>query len=335
MFLGKDLGIQRYDKFKYQKFYDLFLKQEEQFWLPFEISLQKDRNDYEGLNDTEKFVFESNLKWQTVTDSMLQRSIHKISEYVSLPELEICLASWARMENIHSLSYTWILQNITKNPSIFFDSILKDKEIVKRANQTAESFNALLGAPTNLKEKIFQAVLSTQITEGLSFYISFACSFWFGYRGKMVGNADIIKLIHRDEAVHVAITQNIFKNWNNADEGFKDILSKNRDLVYESYRLAVKTEEDWADYLFSKGSLIGLNPEILKLYIHWLADNRLQSLGYKKMFNVKTNPIGGWLDSYLDDSKTQVAPQEKEIITYKIAALKNDLDTADFKDIKL
>lgn len=336
MFLGKDLGIQRYDKFKYPKFYELFLKQEEQNWSPMEISLLKDRGDYESLGETERFIFETNIKWQTLTDSMLQRSIHKISEYVSLPELEICLATWARFENIHSLSYTWILQNITKNPSQFFDSILENKEIVKRAHEISSSYDKLLGNPTEIKEKIFQAILATQITEGLSFYTSFACSFWFGYRGIMVGNADIIKLILKDENLHVAITQNILKNWkSNADEGFKDIIEKNEDTVYETYKLAVKHEEEWAQYLFSKGSLIGLNPEILTLYIKWVADNRLQSLGYKKLYNVKTNPIGGWLDGYLDATKIQVAPQEKEITNYKIAAQTNDLDSADFDNVKL
>jgi len=336
MFLGKDLGIQRYDKFKYNKFYELFLKQEEQMWMPFEISLAKDRGDYESLGNVEKFIFESNLKWQTMTDSMLQRSIHKISEYVSLPELEICLATWARFENIHSLSYTHILQNITKNPSQFFDSILEDKEIVKRATEISSAYDKLLGNPSDIREKIFHAILSTQITEGLSFYASFACAFWFGYRGTMVGNADIVKLIQKDESLHVAITQNIFKYWKqNSDEGFQEILKHNEGAIYESYRLAVKHEEEWIHYLFSKGSLIGLNPEILILYIKWLADNRLQSLGYKKLFNVKTNPMGGWLDSYLDETKLQVAPQEKEITSYKIAAQTNDLNEADFKDFKL
>lgn len=336
MFLGKDLGIQRYDKFKYPKFYELFLKQEEQNWSPMEISLLKDRGDYEKLEPTERFIFENNLKWQTMTDSMLQRSIHKISEYVTLPELEICLATWARFENIHSLSYTWILQNITKNASAFFDSILDDKEIVTRAKHISAAYDNLLGNPNDIKEKIFQAILATQITEGLSFYVSFACAFWFGFRGKMVGNADIVKLIAKDESLHLGITQNILRYWKtNADEGFQSILEKNEDLVYETYKTAVKHEEDWANYLFSKGSLIGLNPEILTLYIKWLADNRLQSLGYKKLYNIKTNPIGGWLDSYLDETKLQVAPQEKEITTYKIAAQTNDLDDVDFKGFKL
>lgn len=331
MFLGEDMGIQRYDRFKYQKFYDLFLKQEEQHWMPFEISLQKDRVDYENLTKEEKFIFESNLRWQTMTDSMLSRSIHEMSKYITLPELEICVNSWARFECIHSLSYTWILQNITKDAGAFFDSITDDEQIVSRAKQIAKSYDELLGGGDDIKQNLFDAVLSTQITEGLSFYTSFACAFYFGYRGKMVGNADIIKLIHKDESLHVAITQNIMKYWKeNPDEGFQHIITANEAKVYAMYELAVKNEKEWADYLFSNGGLVGLNAEVLKGYIEWLANARLTSLGYKKIFQTKTNPIGGWLDAYLDEKRLQVAPQEKEITTYKIGARNTNISDGAF-----
>ena len=337
MFLGEDLALQRYDRFKYQKFFDLWRKQEEFHWLPEEVSLTKDRNDYENLTEIEKFIFNSNLRWQTMTDSMLSRSIHNIKNYVSNPELEICMTSWARFETIHSYSYTYLLQNITKDATAFFDSILEDENIVKRATEISSAYNKLLGDDKdNIKQKIFNAVISTQITEGLAFYVSFACSYFFGYKGKMEGNAKIIGLIARDENLHAAITQNIIKNWRqNEDEGFQQILKDNTQKVYDMYGLAVENEKKWAEYLFSRGSLLGLNADMLNGYIEWLANNRLKSLGFDKIFDAPTNPISGWLNSFSDSSKVQVAPQETEISSYKIGARDTDINESEFDEFEL
>jgi ribonucleoside-diphosphate reductase beta chain len=336
MFLGEDLSLQRYDRFKYPKFFELWRKQLEFFWTPEEVSLLKDRGDYEKLSETERFIFNSNLKWQTMTDSMLSRSIHEMARYVSNPELEICMTAWANFETIHSYSYTYILNSVTKDATAFFDSILEDKEIMRRAKEISASYDRMLGEPTDPKQAIFDAVLSTNITEGLAFYVSFACSFFFGYRGIMEGNAKILSLIARDENLHVAITQNIMKNWrDNRDEGFQELVKENEQRVYDAYTLAVDNEIKWAEYLFSKGSLLGLNADVMKGYIQWLANHRLTSMGYKKLYEVKANPIAGWLDSYTDSSKLQVANQETEAQSYKIGGRNTTLEDKDFKGFEL
>jgi ribonucleotide reductase beta subunit family protein with ferritin-like domain len=336
MFLGDDLSLQRYDRFKYPKFFELWRKQLEFFWTPEEVSLLKDRGDYEKLTETERFIFNSNLRWQTMTDSMLSRSIHQMANHVSNPELEICMTAWANFETIHSYSYTYILNNVTKDSTAFFDSILEDKEILRRAQEISASYNKMLGDPKNVKQAIFDAVLATQITEGLAFYVSFACSFFFGYRGMMEGNAKILSFIARDENLHVAITQNIMKNWrDNPEEGFQDIYKTNEQKVYDTYALAVDNESRWADYLFSKGSLLGLNADVTKGYIQWLANHRLVSMGYKKIYDIKVNPLAGWLDSYTDSSKLQVAPQETEISAYKIGGRNTTIEKGAFKGFEL
>jgi ribonucleoside-diphosphate reductase beta chain len=287
------------------------------------------------LSPEERFVFDSNLRFQTMTDSMLSRSINSLADYVSNPELEICMNVWSFFETIHSNSYTYILQNVHPDATKFFDSILEDKEIVKRAEAISSRYDALLNTKSeDPKQQIFDALLATQITEGLTFYVSFACSFYFGYRGKMEGNAKIINLISRDENLHVAITQNIFKILrDNPKEGFQEIVKKNEDRVYEAYRMAVDAEKEWADYLFSRGNLIGLTSDSLKNYVEWLADSRLTSMGYKKIYNVKSNPLSGWLDSFYDSKKIQVAPQETEISSY-VKGVDNKMDESVF-DIKL
>lgn len=336
MFLGEDLSLQRYDQFKYPKFFSLWEQQENYRWRPQRIDLSKDRVDFEKLSESERFVFESNIRWQTMTDSMLSRSIHKMSEYVTNPELELCMGTWASMEQMHSFSYTHIFKNVTKNATAFFDSILDDKEIVNRANAISKAYDELLNDDTDLKQRIFNSVICTNITEGVAFYTSFVCSFFFGYKGLMEGSAKIIGEIARDENLHVAITQNIIKNWkNHEEEGFQKVLADNEEKVYELYRLAVKNEKSWADYLFSRGSLLGLNTEVLHGYVEWLANTRLQAMGYKRIFNQKTNPVSGWSTRYFDSTSVQVAPQESELESYLVGSANTALNDSDLDNITL
>jgi ribonucleoside-diphosphate reductase beta chain len=338
LFLGEDLNLQRYDRFKYPVFFELFKKQNENFWWPHEITLAKDRSDYKDLTDTERFVFDSNLRFQTLGDSMLSRSIHSLKEYVSNPELEICMNTWAQFEGIHSYSYSYLLNNVYPDATKFFDSIMEDKEILERAELIRNNYDKILGDDDkkDIKQKIFDCILSVNVMEGLVFYVSFACSFYFGYRGKMEGNAKIIKFIQRDEALHFSTTQNLLKILATEEkEGFVSLVKKNEDKVYEIYKQATENETEWAKYLFSKGNLLGLNEEVMTGYTKWLCDNRLRSLGYKKIYNQKENPISGWLDSYMDSSKVQVAPQETEISSYKIGARDTSISDDDFADIKL
>lgn len=337
LFLGKPLALQRYDQLKYPKLYELAEQMEEYFWRAKEISLMKDRNDYLDLTESERFVFDTNLKWQTATDSMLSRSLNTIAQYVSNPELEACIQVWSFFEsNIHSRSYSHILKNVYPDESVFWDSILSDQEVTRRAKEIKNDYDIFFENEGDIKDKIFNALLSTQITEGLSFYSSFVCSFFFAARGKMEGNGKIIKLIARDENLHVAVSNNVLHYLrDNEDEGFKETVKKNEQKVYEAYQMAVKHEKRWADYLFSKGSLLGLNADILKQYVEWLANNRLASLGYKRIFEIKKNPLGTWYDQFMNSDKVQVAPQETEISSYKIGARNTQINHSEFSDIDL
>ena len=336
IFLGKSMGLQRYDILKYPVFDQLWKKQMEYIWVPEEITLKDDRNKFENLTPTQEKVFKKNLSFQTMGDSMFSRSIELIKSHVTNTELEAAMSVWSMSEVIHSRSYSYVLNNISRDPNKFFDDILQDEEVVVRAKSMKESFDSLLGKPESdkdLKEKLFKSILNFQIAEGITFYVSFACSFWFGSQGIMTGNADIIRLIQRDEGQHQAITQNILSIWkDNKDEGFQDILKENEQLIYDTFGVAVENEKRWAEYLFSDGSLIGLNSAILGKYSEWLANNRLRSLGYKKIFDVDSNPIGGWINQYVDSSRVQVAPQERTQTNYKKSAITSDLDgIEDFK----
>lgn len=337
LFLGEPLALQRYDQLKYPKLYELAEQMEEYFWRAKEVSLMKDRNDYYELSDAERFVFDTNLKWQTATDSMLSRSLNTIGRYVTNPELEACIQVWSFFEsNIHSRSYSHILKNVYPDESVFWNSILSDEEVTHRANETKNEYDKFFNTEGDDKQKIFDALLATQITEGLSFYSSFVCSFFFAARGKMEGNGKIIKLIARDENLHVAVSKNVLDYLrDNEDEGFQSIVKANEQKVYDAYTMAVNQEKQWADYLFSRGNLLGLNADILKGYVEWLANNRLASLGYKKIFETKKNPLGTWYDQFMNSDKVQVAPQETEISSYKIGARDTQVDMSQFEGIEL
>lgn len=333
MFLGEDLGLQRYDRFKHKVFNTLYQEQKDNYWSPQRFSMKSDKVDYENLSETEREIFLKNLKFQTVGDSLLSRTLSSISQHVTNPELEASLGIHTFMEIVHSESYTWIMQNLTGKPTEFFDSIYEDKGVMKRAAQLRDSFDKLLEPKQGdtLKDDIFKTVLSLNIAEGVLFYTSFVCSFWFGAQGKLGDATDIISLIRRDENLHLANTQNILNLWkNNPDEGFQETTKKNEALIYEAFRSAVEHEKEWGEYLFSHGSLMGLNEKILGNYSEFIANTRLRSLGYDQIFDTKKNPLGNWVDQYLKADETAVAPQEKSITEYKLGASINNLDTEEF-----
>jgi ribonucleoside-diphosphate reductase beta chain len=330
LFLGEDLSLQRYDSPKYPVFLEQYNDQIEAFWRPEEIELKKDRGDFKKLSEQEQFIFLSNLKFQTMLDSVIARGVPTVTQFVSNPELEICMNAWGFFENIHSKSYSYLIQNVFADPKAIMDSVLEDEEILKRAKSVAMSYDALnkdFASKNDLKRQIYLTLVNINILEGLRFYVSFACALAFEQVNKMAGNARIIRLIKTDEAKHMFITQSVIKILReNPAEGFQQTIASNKDEAVKLFLDAVVEEKEWASYLFKDGGLIGLNEAILHQYIEWLCDTRMHSLGLPKQFNTK-NPIS-WLD--LDSEKEQVAPQEAESISYKVGAWVDDIEGADF-----
>ena len=201
LFLGKDLGVQRYDIIKYPVFKDLDNKQMMNFWRAEEIELKKDRGAFEELSDNERFIFTSNLKYQTMLDSVICRGVPTLLQYVTNTELEACMMTWQFFEKIHSQSYSYIIQNVYADSKEVFGGIYEDKEIMKRAKSAIADYNNLMGMvcetgkPAALKKQIYMTIISINILEAIRFYVSFICSFAFAENKKMAGNADIIKLI--------------------------------------------------------------------------------------------------------------------------------------------
>ena len=304
MFLGKPLGIQRYDSYKHPVFDKLTTQQLGYFWRPEEVSLQKDRGDYQTLTPEQRHIYTSNLKYQIMLDSVQGRGPGMaFIPYCSLPELEACMEVWGFMEMIHSRSYTYIIKNVYSNPSEVFDQIITDERIVERSKSVTEAYDDFINSaqmwgtgnmwqndfkdsPTSqweikdVKRKLYRAVANVNILEGIRFYVSFACSFAFGELKLMEGSAKIISLIARDENQHLAITQNILNKWKQGDDPeMQQIMKEEEEWTYKAFERAVNEEKRWADYLFKDGSMIGLNDKLLQQYVEWVANRRLKAIG--------------------------------------------------------
>ena len=361
MFFGKPLGVQRYDSYKYPVFDKLTTQQLGYFWRPEEVSLQKDRGDYQTLRPEQKHIYTSNLKYQIMLDSIQGRGPGMaFIPYCSLPELEACMEVWGFMEMIHSRSYTYIIKNVYSDPSEVFDKIVSDPRILERASSVTEAYDDFIRAgqswgtssmwqedfrdsPSSkweikdVKRKLYRAVANVNILEGIRFYVSFACSFAFGELKLMEGSAKIISLIARDENQHLAITQNILNKWKSGDDPeMKQIMKEEEEWTYKAFDRAVNEEKRWADYLFKDGSMIGLNDKLLQQYVEWIANRRLKAIGLKPQYDISANnnPLP-WTQHWISSKGLQVAPQETEVESYVVGGIKQDVKGNTFSSFQL
>ena len=361
MFFGKPLGVQRYDEYKYPIFERLTKTQLGYFWRPEEVSLQKDFGDFKDLRPEQKHIFTSNLKYQIMLDSVQGRAPSMaFLPYCSLPELEACMECWSFMEMIHSRSYTYIIKNVYPDVGEVFDTILSDPNILQRAASVTESYDTFINAAhewdtgnlwkddrkgsflasyemKHLKRLLYRAIANVNILEGIRFYVSFACSFAFGELKLMEGSAKIISLIARDENQHLVITQNILNKWSNGDDPeFAEIAREEEANVIEMFKKCVNEEKAWANYLFNKGTMIGLNEKLLHNYVEWIANRRMKAIGIKPIYDIpaKNNPLP-WTAHWISSKGLQVAPQETEVESYVVGGIKQDVKKDTFSGFKL
>jgi ribonucleoside-diphosphate reductase beta chain len=360
MFLGQSVNVARYDQQKFEIFEKLIEKQLSFFWRPEEVDVSSDRIDYNKLPEHEKHIFISNLKYQTLLDSIQGRSPNvALLPLVSLPEVETWIETWSFSETIHSRSYTHIIRNIVNDPGLVFDDIVENEHILKRAEDISHYYDDLIqmtndyhryGEGTHqingeevtiklhdLKKKLYVCLMSVNALEAIRFYVSFACSFAFAERELMEGNAKIIKLIARDEALHLTGTQHMINLLRNGqdDFSFMQIAEECKQECFDLFKDAAEQEKEWAEYLFKDGSMIGLNKDILCQYVEYITNIRMQAVGLDAAYPEATsNPIP-WINAWLSSDNVQVAPQEAEIASYLVGQIDSDVQADDFKDFEL
>ena len=362
LFFGDGIAIARYDQLQYPQLDKITDKQLGFFWRPEEVDLGRDRLDFKSLTDSEQHIFTSNLKRQIVLDSIQGRApTETLLNIASVPELEPLLLSWGFFETLHSRSYTHIIRNVYADPTEIFDKILETPAIVECADDITRDYDdfieyskwyQMLGLGNfviedqnqgkkfinidmqNIKKKLWRVLHAINVLEGIRFYVSFACSWNFAEQRKMEGNAKIIKFIARDENLHLAITQHLIKILLKSDDDFKEINESERDNITELFVSGIEQEKKWSEYLFQDGSMLGLNHQVLCDYIEWIGAKRMKSMGLQVPYSTGVaNPLP-WTARWISGQDVQVAPQEAEISSYQVGAVKNDLDKNFFKNLE-
>jgi len=341
MFLDPEgpVTIQRFEEVKYKKIADFEATARGFFWQPEEISLSKDANDFKDASDSVKHIFTSNLLRQTALDSIQGRGPSQIFTPVcSIPELESLMYNWSFFEtNIHSKSYSHIIRNIYNVPKDVFNTIHDTQEIIDMASSVGNYYDALhvincqkeIGLEVierNHIKAIWLALNASYALEAFRFMVSFATSLAMVENKIFIGNGNIISLILQDELLHKGWTAYIINQVVKEDPRFAQAKIDCEAEVYQMYLDVIREEKDWANYLFNKGPVIGLNANILKEFVDFTAVGALKDIGIKYFSPApKTTPIP-WFNKHTDTSKKQTALQENESTNYVIGIMSDSID---------
>ena len=331
--------IQRFEEVKYNKLAKFEQEARGFFWVPEEVSLTKDSQDFKDASDTVKHIFTSNLLRQTALDSLQGRGPSQIfTPVVSLPELEALMYNWSFFEtNIHSRSYSHIIRNIYNVPKDVFNTIHDTEEIVAMASSVGDYYDRLhqincrkeLGQAVTEQEHIdaiWLALNASYALEAFRFMVSFATSLAMVENRIFIGNGNIISLILQDEIGHKDWTGWIINQVAKEDPRFAAAKIRCEAEVYQMYLDVIREEKDWANYLFKHGPVIGLNANILRDFVDYTAKNALHEIGIKYLESApKSTPIP-WFNKHVDTSKKQTALQENESTNYVIGVMSDSLD---------
>jgi ribonucleoside-diphosphate reductase beta chain len=331
--------IQRFEEVKYKKIADFDQTAQGFFWRPEEISLTKDANDFKDSSDAVKHIFTSNLLRQTALDSLQGRGPAQVfTPVASLPELEALMYNWSFFEtNIHSRSYSHIIRNIYNVPKDVFNTIHDTAEIVDMASSVGEYYDKLhvincrkeLGEAIPEKEHIraiWMALHASYALEAFRFMVSFATSLAMVENKIFIGNGNIISLILQDELLHKGWTAYMINQVVKEDPRFVAARTECETEVYALYQDVIREEKAWADYLFKKGPVIGLNANILKDFVDYTAVGALKDIGIKyQSIAPRSTPIP-WFNKHVNTSNKQSALQETESTNYVIGVMSENLD---------
>jgi len=338
--------VQRFEEVKYPR----IAKYEELargfFWVPEEISLTKDKMDHKDASDAVKHIFTSNLLRQTALDSIQGRAPSQVfSPVISIPELEALVSNWSFFEtNIHSKSYSHIIRNVYGVPKEEFNKIHDTKEIVEMAANIGRYYEELhtincrkeLGEEISVhehKRAIWMALNASYALEAFRFMVSFATSLAMVENKIYIGNGNIISLILQDEILHAEWTAWLINNVVKDDEDFVSIAEECKEEVYAMYLDVIREEKEWAEYLFSKGVVIGLNAQILKDFVDYTAFIKLKDIGVKYLEDhPKSSPIP-WFNKHVQINKKQSALQETESTNYVVGVMSDSVELEELPEL--
>ena len=338
--------IQRFEEVKYKKIADYEATARGFFWQPEEVSLTKDSNDFKDASETVRHIFTSNLLRQTALDSLQGRGPSQIfTPVISLPELEALVYNWTFFEtNIHSKSYSHIIRNIYNVPKDVFNTIHDTQEIVDMASSVGNYYEDLhqincrkqLGETVTEKEHvraIYMALHASYALEAFRFMVSFATSLAMVENKIFMGNGNIISLILQDEILHKEWTGYIINQVAKEDPRFAAAKIECEAEVYALYLDVIREEKAWADYLFNKGPVIGLNANILKDFVDYTAVSALKEIGIKYQEPAPRSTPIPWFNKHVNTSNKQTALQESESTNYVIGVMSDSVNYEELPDL--
>lgn len=350
-FFGAPVQIARFDKQVHPIFEKLTLQQLGYRWRETEVDVTRDKTDYRNLAHHEQHIFDSNIKRQILLDTKQGKAPALIfGPLASLPEVENWLVEWTQSETVHSRSYMHILRGVFSNPSEVFDSILTIPEIAatsasidkyydalelwnaKRAMYVAGLYHAY--KEYDHKKALWLALMAVNALEGIRFYGSFTCSWaFFEQKRVMEGNAKIIKLICRDENLHLASVQHMLKILPKEDPDFARIAEETKAECVRIFEECVEQETDWGKYLFQYGSMIGLN---LDMYVTFIEERAAKMMRQAKLpTKYESGDSMPWTKKYISGADVQVAPQETELTSYVDGGIDQDVTETSFVELAL
>jgi len=320
VFGGNPDGMINFTRAKYEWAVKLWDTMEANTWFPREVQMTGDAKDYKFLTPPEKRMYDLVLSQLIFMDSLQTNNLmDNINPYITAPEINAILSRQSYEEANHSKSYAVMVESISDNTDEIYDMWKNDAKLKEKNNFIAGVYKKLAG---DIDHKgILLALFANQILEGLYFYAGFAAMYALGKSGKMLGSSQMIRFIQRDEVTHLLLFQNMINS--TRKERPELFTSELEEEVRTMFREAVKLEASWGAYI-TQGQILGFTDAIIEQYIQYLADQRLQAVGYEPMYNV-SHPIP-WVDGYSSFNEQRVNFFEGNVVNYS----KGSLDFDDF-----
>ncbi len=292
IFGGNPTSMFDLNKIKYQWADHLWKTMLANTWFAEEVSMNDDKRDYLKLSVEEKIGYDRALAQLIFMDSLQANNlIDNINPFITSPEINLCLVRQAYEEALHSHAYAVMVESISANTEEIYDMWRNDMQLKSKNDYIAQVYMELAKNPT--EENILKALFANQILEGIYFYSGFSYFYTLARSGKMLGSAQMIRFIQRDEVTHLVLFQNMINALRNerADLFTPQLINE----VIGMFKKAVEIEALWGDYI-TQGKILGLTSSLIEQYIQFLADSRLSKVGIAKVYGVQ-HPIK-WVESF-------------------------------------
>ncbi|CAB4121743.1 NrdF Ribonucleotide reductase, beta subunit [uncultured Caudovirales phage] len=262
-------------------------------WFASEVDLSRDIKDYKNLSDAERRMFDKALAFLSNLDGIqFNNLVFNIGEHITSPEVSMLISRQAFEEALHVDAYSTMIEAISSNPFEVYTTFARDN-ILANKNDYILAQSAVLGkefSPRNFG----MAVVANIILEGIYFYSGFLAFYTLARTGKMLGSADMIRFIQRDEVVHLNLFVNMFKTLQQENpEVFDEQFYADAQKLFSE---AVNLETMWGKYLIS-GGVLGLTDAIIDDYIRHLANQRLAMIGMMPLYPGVKNPVA-WVEQF-------------------------------------